>query len=320
MTLAATQRAINGLGGIEPIDVEPQDLPAAIAELLAAAAAVCRWPMPGIPGPAGSSCAISAAAASAKISSCGAAFRAAPVPSAAAVSPLLGWYEREIDGSVWGRVPRPPGTCPPGAAPGRAADPAAPRPKLPGRYEAAVRARRRRAPRDRQCRCPAASFWARARGCRRIRRRLIFLYVGEHIIHFHPQLFFKHRGMEKRFEGRSLPYAVVLGRTGVRRRQLLRTRWPSARRWSRRPAARCRPARDCCARSSPSSNGSTTTCTISGHLAHTTTLKVGEAEGKLLEERAKQINGRLTGSRFLRSLLIPGGLRRDTRPEALVER
>jgi Ni,Fe-hydrogenase III large subunit len=44
-------------------------------------------------------------------------------------------------------------------------------------------------------------------------------------------------------------------------------------------------------------------------------LKVGEAEGKLLEERLKQINGRLTGSRFLRSLLIPGGLRRDLDPK-----
>jgi Ni,Fe-hydrogenase III large subunit len=52
-----------------------------------------------------------------------------------------------------------------------------------------------------------------------------------------------------------------------------------------------------------------------GHLAHTTTLKVGEAEGKLLEERAKQINGRLTGSRFLRSLLVHGGLRRDFDPK-----
>jgi Ni,Fe-hydrogenase III large subunit len=51
-----------------------------------------------------------------------------------------------------------------------------------------------------------------------------------------------------------------------------------------------------------------------GHLASTTTLKVGEAEGKLLEERAKQLNGRLTGSRFLRGLLIPGGLRRDLQP------
>jgi Ni,Fe-hydrogenase III large subunit len=52
-----------------------------------------------------------------------------------------------------------------------------------------------------------------------------------------------------------------------------------------------------------------------GHLADTTTLKVGQAQGKLLEERAKQINGRLTGSRFLRSLLIPGGLRRDLDPK-----
>ena len=36
----------------------------------------------------------------------------------------------------------------------------------------------------------------------------------------------------------------------------------------------------------------------------------------LLEERAKQLNARLTGSRFLRSLLIPGGLRRDLDPQA----
>jgi formate hydrogenlyase subunit 5 len=48
-----------------------------------------------------------------------------------------------------------------------------------------------------------------------------------------------------------------------------------------------------------------------GHLCHTTTLKVGEAEGKWLEEQAKQLNARLTGSRFLRSVLSPGGLRRD---------
>jgi formate hydrogenlyase subunit 5 len=51
------------------------------------------------------------------------------------------------------------------------------------------------------------------------------------------------------------------------------------------------------------------------HLAHTTTLKVGEAEGKLLEERVKQLNARLTGSRFLRSVLIPGGLRRNLEPQ-----
>ena len=44
-------------------------------------------------------------------------------------------------------------------------------------------------------------------------------------------------------------------------------------------------------------------------------MKVGEAQGKLLEERAKQLNARLTGSRFLRSILAPGGLRRDLAPE-----
>ncbi|MGC1249776.1 MAG: hypothetical protein WA889_02775, partial [Xanthobacteraceae bacterium] len=44
-------------------------------------------------------------------------------------------------------------------------------------------------------------------------------------------------------------------------------------------------------------------------------LKVGEAEGKLLEEQAKQLNTRLTGSRFLRSILTVGGLRRDLSPK-----
>jgi Ni,Fe-hydrogenase III large subunit len=53
-----------------------------------------------------------------------------------------------------------------------------------------------------------------------------------------------------------------------------------------------------------------------GHLCHTTTLKVGEAEGKLLEEQAKQLNTRLTGSRFLRSILAVGGLRRDLSPKS----
>jgi Ni,Fe-hydrogenase III large subunit len=48
-----------------------------------------------------------------------------------------------------------------------------------------------------------------------------------------------------------------------------------------------------------------------GHLCHTTTLKVGEAEGKYLEERAKQINARATGHRLLRSVITPGGLRRE---------
>jgi Ni,Fe-hydrogenase III large subunit len=143
---------------------------------------------------------------------------------------------------------------------------------------------------------------------------LIFFYVGEHILHLHPQLFFKHRGMEKRFEGRSPATGTILAErvSGVgsfahalafcqavegaagcivpRRALMLRSLLAELERLYNH-------------------------LHYLGHLAHTTTLKVGEAEGKLLEERAKQINGRLTGSRFLRGLLAPGGLRRDLDPK-----
>ena len=54
-----------------------------------------------------------------------------------------------------------------------------------------------------------------------------------------------------------------------------------------------------------------------GHLADTTTLKVAQAEGRLLEERIKQIAAKLCGSRFLRNVLTPGGLRRDLDPSTL---
>ena len=56
-----------------------------------------------------------------------------------------------------------------------------------------------------------------------------------------------------------------------------------------------------------------------GHLCHTTTLKVGEAEGKYLEELAKQINCRAVGSRLLRGLVSPGGLRREPQLTGLAE-
>jgi len=143
---------------------------------------------------------------------------------------------------------------------------------------------------------------------------LIFLYVGEHILHLHPQLFFKHRGMEKRFEGRPLASAVVLAErvSGV-------GSFAHALAFCQavEQAAGCivppraRMLRSLLAELERLYNH----LHYLGHLAATTTLKVGEAEGKLLEERAKQINGRLTGSRFLRSLLIPGGLRRDFDPK-----
>ena len=84
-----------------------------------------------------------------------------------------------------------------------------------------------------------------------------------------------------------------------------RMRSPIARRWRRRPIAavppRARFLRVLLAEMERLYNH----LHYFGHLCHTTTLKVGEAEGKLLEERAKQLNARLTGSRFLRSLLVP---------------
>ena len=38
----------------------------------------------------------------------------------------------------------------------------------------------------------------------------LFFYLGEAILHYHPRLFFKHRGMEKRFEGLAPERGVVL--------------------------------------------------------------------------------------------------------------
>jgi formate hydrogenlyase subunit 5 len=143
---------------------------------------------------------------------------------------------------------------------------------------------------------------------------LIFFYVGEHIIHFHPQLFFKHRGMERRFEGRSLAHAVVLAErvSGVGSFAHALAFCQAAEQ-----AAHCEvPLRALLLRSLVAELELLYNhLHYLGHLADTTTLKVGAAEGKLLEERAKQINGKLTGSRFLRSLLIPGGLRRDLDPK-----
>ena len=142
---------------------------------------------------------------------------------------------------------------------------------------------------------------------------MIFFYVGEHILHFHPQLFFKHRGIEKRFEGRSLSSSVILAErvSGV-------GSFGHALAFCQavEQAAGCEvPAR--------AKHLRIILCELErlynhlhylGHLADTTTLKVGNAEGRLLEEQVKQINSKLTGSRFLSGILTPGGLRQDLDP------
>jgi formate hydrogenlyase subunit 5 len=142
----------------------------------------------------------------------------------------------------------------------------------------------------------------------------LFFYVGEAILHYHPRLFFKHRGMEKRFEGLEPARGVVLAErvsgVGSVAHALAYCQAVEAASNCIVPA-RARYLRVLLAEMERLYNH----LHYFGHLCHTTTLKVGEAEGKLLEEQAKQLNTRLTGSRFLRSILTVGGLRRDLSPK-----
>jgi formate hydrogenlyase subunit 5 len=141
----------------------------------------------------------------------------------------------------------------------------------------------------------------------------LFFYVGEAILHYHPRLFFKHRGMEKRFEGLAPERGVVIAErvsgVGSLAHALAYCQAVEAAAQCTVPP-RARFLRVLLAEIERLYNH----LHYFGHLCHTTTLKVGEAEGKLLEEQAKQLNTRLTGSRFLRSILCTGGMRRDLSP------
>lgn len=137
-----------------------------------------------------------------------------------------------------------------------------------------------------------------------------FYYAGEAILHYQPHLFFKHRGMEQRFEGLSPAQGAVLAERvsgiGSLAHALAFSQAVEAASGCVVPL-RAQQWRTVLAELERIYNH----LYYLGHLADTTTLKVAQAEGKLLAEHAKQMNGRLTGSRFLRSLLRPGGLRRD---------
>ena len=236
-----------------------------------------------------------------------------PVPSVAAISPLMGWYEREISdlfGVEFSGHPEPhrlilhAGARPP-APPFASTYPSntmMPLESTDGGLPEIDSADVQRLPFG-----PVRADVVES-------VELIFFYVGEHILHFHPQLFFKHRGMEKRFEAVPLESAVVLAErvsgVGSFAHALAFCQAVESAAGCVVPA-RARMLRTLLAELERLYNH----LHYLGHLAGTTTLKVGEAQGKLLGELAKQINGRLTGSRFLRSLLIPGGLRRDIDPK-----
>jgi formate hydrogenlyase subunit 5 len=135
-----------------------------------------------------------------------------------------------------------------------------------------------------------------------------YYYLGEAILHYHPQLFFKHRGMEKRFEGIPPELGVVLAErvsgVGSVAHALAYAQAVEAAAGCEIPP-RARHLRLALAELERLYNH----LHYLGHLCHTTTLKVGGAEGKYLEERAKQINARVCGHRLLRSLIGLGGVR-----------
>lgn len=233
-------------------------------------------------------------------------------PSLAQICPLLGWYEREITdlfGITFSDHPEPKrlvihegvdlGTPPFSAA-------------YPPNHRLVVRDHPDPLPEmegsDVQ-RLP----WGPVRADVVESGEFVFYYIGEHIIHLHTQLFFKHRGMEKRFEGLTaeagVTWAERVSGVGSFAHALAYCQAVEATSGCVVPR-RARLLRALLAEMERLYNH----LHYLGHLADTTTLKVGAAEGKYLEERAKQLNGKLTGSRFLRSLVTPGGFRRDVEP------
>jgi len=238
-----------------------------------------------------------------------------PVPSLAKMSPLLGWYEREIQdlcGIDFEGIPEPyrlvlhEGAMPP-------LPPLDPnyRPVQPMPFQSSVWRLPEVRGQDVQ-RLPFGPVRADVLESAQI----VFYYIGEAILHCHPRLFFKHRGMEKRFEGTHPALAVLLAERvsgiGSVTHALAFCQAIEAA-CDCIPPLRARLLRVLVAELERLYNH----LHYLGHLCHTTTLKVGEAEGKILEERAKQLNASLTGSRFLRGLLTPGGLRRDLDPNGL---
>jgi formate hydrogenlyase subunit 5 len=310
-----TVRGWRALNGTERYDLEPAQLLHACRELLAAGGrmqmAYAWFPEPGVPEvrylgergphrpflmwrscpPAGS------------------------LASLAQVSPLLGWYEREMTdlcGLQFEGHPEPiplvlhegvQATLPP-------LDPRYPA-QEPVSFEPAAWQLPEVHGRDVQL-LPFGPVRADVVES----AQMLFFYIGEGILHFHPRLFFKHRGMERSFEGRAPEHAMVVAErvsgVGSVAHALAYCQAVEAAAGCTVPA-RARWLRALLAELERVYNH----LHYLGHLCHTTTLKVGEAEGKLLEERAKQINGRLTGSRLLRGLLVPGGLRRDLDTDTL---
>ncbi|MHB8189992.1 MAG: hydrogenase large subunit [Ferrimicrobium sp.] len=140
--------------------------------------------------------------------------------------------------------------------------------------------------------------------------QFLFFYIGEGILHYIPRLFYKHRGMEKRFEGVGLDHGVVLAErvSGVDSfAHALAFSIACESALGLQPPIRAQYLRVVMAELERLYNH----LHYFGELAKMTTLKVADAQGHYLEECVKQLNARLTGSRFLRGVVRVGGMHAD---------
>jgi Ni,Fe-hydrogenase III large subunit len=239
----------------------------------------------------------------------------APVPSLANICPLLGWYEREITdlfGLHFADHPQPQRLV---LHDGASSDRPPFDPDYPPDLALRVHPTKQTIPDLAGAEADVQLLpFGPVRADVVESAEFLFFYVGETILHYHPRLFFKHRGMEKRFEHLTPERGVVLAErvsgVGSVAHALAYCQAVEAASHCLVPP-RAEVLRVLLAEMERLYNH----LHYFGHLCHTTTLKIGEAEGKLIEERAKQLNTRLTGSRFLRSVLGLGGLRRDLAPK-----
>jgi Ni,Fe-hydrogenase III large subunit len=229
------------------------------------------------------------------------------LPSLALRAPLLGWYEREMQdiyGLTFDGHPEPYPLIIDGAASGVSSL------QFEGHPHKALHAPLV-VPRVNDPQVQLLSFGP-VRADVMESAQFLFFYLGEAIAHYQPRLFFKHRGMETRFEGTDPLTGSVLAErvSGVGS--------------VAHGLAYCQAVEDACDCEVPPRARQLRVLLAEleriynhlhyfGQLADATTLKVGQAEGRLLEERVKQLAGRLSGQRFMRNVLMPGGLRRDLR-------
>jgi formate hydrogenlyase subunit 5 len=143
---------------------------------------------------------------------------------------------------------------------------------------------------------------------------------GEDVTRIRTRPFFKHRGLEREFAGLTPDEAVnvaerIAGISSVAHalafsqaveRALGATPPPRAERWRAVHAELERMANH---------------LDVIAKLAETTALSVGQARFQILKEQVMRLRARLTGSRFGRGVIMPGGVRFDgaMAPEALLK-